>query len=108
MHQDIVEGMGSDGYSANIETEGEETPDEAVDGELERFQEQVEWATMGRVGEWADGGVEAGLRSGFSAPDWVRSGDGGMIPPLRAETMTFVGDVLPELERVSSVVERWV
>lgn len=108
MHQDIVEGMGSDGYLANIETEGEEAPDEAVDGELERFQEQVELATLGRVGEWADGEAEAGLRSNFGGSDWVRSGDGGMTPPLRAETMTFVGDVLPELERVSSVVERWV
>ena len=108
MHREIVEDMESDGFLVLIQNEGEESTYGGVDGEWERFQEQVEWATRGAVGEWATGGVEAGMRSSFDASDWVRSRCGAMTPPIRAETMTFVGEVLPELERVSSVIERWV
>lgn len=109
MHREIVENMESDGFLAPVEKKGEEdAPNEAVDGESERFEELVEWATRDGFGEWAGGDVEVALRSGFGASDWGRSQSVGATPPLRAETLTCFGEVMPELERVSSVVERWV
>ncbi|CAM9106328.1 unnamed protein product, partial [Laminaria digitata] len=54
MHEEIVEDMGIDGFLANdIEREREKTPAGGVDRESERFEEQLEWATMSGVVEWA-------------------------------------------------------
>lgn len=109
MHREIVENMESDGFLAPIEKQGQENAlNEDVDGESERFEEQVEWATRGGIGEWAEGDVEVALRSGFGASGWGSSQGLAAKPPLRAETLTCFGEITPKLERVSSVVERWV
>lgn len=108
VHREIVEDIGSNDFLTTLAGEGEETPDGAVDGESERFQEQVEWATRGGAWECTGRGIETELRSSFDASDWGRSGGGGVTPPIRAETLALVGELLPELESVSSVIERWV
>lgn len=108
VHREIVEDMGSNGFSTTLVSEGEESPDGTVDRESERFQEQVEWATRSGVWGWNGRGIRADLRSSFEAYDWGRSGGGGVTPPIRAETLALVGELMPELERVSSLFERWV
>ncbi|CAM9106555.1 unnamed protein product, partial [Laminaria digitata] len=46
MHDEIIEDMESDGFLANnFERAREETSFGGVDRELERFEEQLDWAT---------------------------------------------------------------
>ena len=105
LNKAFFEDMRTKGVVANTyQRESEETLDEGVEEAPGKFLQQDE---CGRV-EVTD--LEEDLvlaRSSFIVSEGLKGRVCKDPPPAGAATKTFIKDVLPELERISRVIERW-
>lgn len=106
LNKAFFEDMRTKGVVANHIRDSEEPLDEGVQEASGKFLEQDEFGRV-EVADSERGSVLA--RSGLIVDERLKSRVCRKDPPpAGAATKTFIKDVLPELERISRVIERWV
>ncbi|CAM9274390.1 unnamed protein product, partial [Laminaria digitata] len=106
LNKAFFEDMKASGVVRNTSTEGEEPLHEGMEEVPEEFLEQGEGGGGKEVAELEIGDVLAPVRSSFLVGEGEKSRVCEDPPPSGSATMTFIKDVLPELERISRLIER--
>lgn len=109
LNRAFFEDMRSKGVVANAKKNSKEALDEGMENAPEELLEHGgEFGREEGPPDLEGGGALAPPRSSFFVNEGVKKRICEDPPPSGAATKTFIKDVLPELERISRVIERWV